>query len=428
MRRTILGCMAIGIALVAPGGAAHAASAAPVAPQRVAVIILENRAYTEIVGDTGHAPYINGTILPEALSAAPANPACDYPATDPRGTGTLACTSGMFQSFRNNRGFRAKGSAGDYAWIAMGTDANVKDTVFPDCVPGAAACSPPSDPNGGVVGYTPGGDPSDPPYNIFRAIEGGPATFRVYAEDYPGSASVCDTTRWSDGSAGTHLFYARKHNPLLVVWDQTPDAHVVPGTTPASAPTDTACTNHLVDFPGNTPNATVRQAVNFTGSESIGTVTFIIPSLCHDMHNSNSACTNGTGVPDDVGATRGGDTWLANNLDGIRRDVGPSGVVIVAWDESGAVDNAGVAPPMPLFIVPGTSAAGAPGILAACPQGGCTDTSHIFDDSSVLRSLLQVVGSTCSTLDDSVSYQGQGTDTARSYCARATPLPLALAQ
>jgi len=419
--------MAVGIALTAPGGAVRAAAAASVQPVRVAVIVMENRAYTEIVGDSGHAPYINGTVIPEALSAAPGNPSCDYPAGDPQGTGTLACRSGMFQSFRNNRGFRAKGSAGDYAWMAMGTDANIKDTVFPDCVPGTPSCSPVTDANGGVVGYTPGGDPSDPPYNIFRVIEGGPATFRVYAEDYPGSATRCSTAAWSDAT-DPHLFYARKHNPLLMVWDQTPDAHVVPGTTPASAPDGTACTNHLVDFPCNTPNATVRQAVNFAGSETFGTVTFIIPSLCHDMHNSNSACTNGTGVPDDVGATRGGDTWLANNLDGIRRDVGRHGVVIVAWDESGAVDNAGVAPPMPLFVVPGLDAAGAAGVLAACPRGGCTDTSAIYDDSSVLRSLLQVAGSGCATLDDSVSYQGQGTNTARSYCAAATPLPLALAQ
>ena len=419
--------MAVGIALTAPGGAVRAATAAPVQPVRVAVIVMENRAYTEIVGDSGHAPYINGTVLPEALSAAPGNPSCDHPAGDRQGTGTLACRSGMFQSFRNNRGFRAKGSAGDYAWMAMGTDANIKDTVFPDCVPGTPSCSPVTDANGGVVGYTPGGDPSDPPYNIFRVIEGGPATFRVYAEDYPGSATRCSTAAWSDAT-DPHLFYARKHNPLLMVWDQTPDAHVVPGTTPATAPDGTACTNHLVDFPGNTPNATVRQTVNFAGSETFGTVTFIIPSLCHDMHNSNSACTNGTGVPDDVGATRGGDTWLANNLDGIRRDVGRHGVVIVAWDESGAVDNAGVAPPMPLFVVPGLDAAGAAGVLAACPRGGCTDTSAIYDDSSVLRSLLQVAGSGCGTLDDSVSYQGQGTNTARSYCAAATPLPLTLAQ
>jgi hypothetical protein len=420
--------MAVGIALVAPGGAARAATAAPTLPQRVAVIVFENRAYTDIVGDTGHAPYINGTILSEGLSAAPANTRCDYPAGDPKGAGSIACTSGMFQSFRNNRGFRAGGSAGDYAWMAMGTDANVKDTDFPNCVPGAAGCAPPSDPNGGVVGYTPGGDTSDPPYNVFKVAETGPATFQVYAEDYPGSASACATDQWSDGAADPHRFYARKHNPLLMVWDQSPDANVVPGITPSAAPGDTQCTTHMLDFPHNTPNTSVAQAVNFTGSEAFGTLTFIIPSLCHDMHNSNNACTGDTGVPADVGAVRGGDTWLRNNLDGIRRDVGAGGVVIVAWDESGGADGTGVVLPAPLFILPGVNASGAPGVLAACPAGGCTDTSAIYDDSSIIRSLLQVEGSGCGTLDDSVSYQGQGTNTARSYCAAATPLPLALAR
>ncbi|HYX87025.1 MAG TPA: hypothetical protein VE777_18810 [Gaiellales bacterium] len=418
MRRA-LAIATLALATGIPGAAAAPQAApAPVQPTRVAVIIMENKAYSEVVGDTADAPYINGTVLPEALSLAPSSPTCDYVQGDPQGTGTEACTAGMFQSRRVEGGFRAGNSAAEYAWMVMGTDANVLNAHLPDCVPGTKHCPPTTDPNGGVVGYAPGGDPSDPPYNLFRVLENAGDPFTVYAEDYPGDASTCSTDQWSDPSAPMHEFYARKHNPFLVVWDQSPDAAVTPGITPSSPPSDAECRAHMRNFPHNVQN-TLDQATNFDGTQSFGPVTFIVPSLCHDMHNPTKHCED---VPD-VGGVTGGDTWLANNLPGIQKDVGSTGVVVITWDE-GNSDDAGTVSPMPTFILPGVGGSGTAGRLAACPSGGCVDDVHLYDQSSTARALLAAVGAGCATLDDSVSYIGQGSNTAQSYCKAATPLPL----
>ena len=143
------------------------------------------------------------------------------------------------------------------------------------------------------------------------------------------------------------MFYARKHSPLLLTWSQSPDALVVndgPGgaedLSPPSAPTDAACMAHVHDFPNNTPNATTAIVQNFSGNEQFGRVTFVVPGMCHTGHDSNSNCL-GTAT-DSRGGMQGIDRWLELNLDGLRRDVGQNGVVIVTFDENHTSDGAGV--------------------------------------------------------------------------------------
>ncbi|MGC1380230.1 MAG: alkaline phosphatase family protein [Candidatus Baltobacteraceae bacterium] len=91
----------------------------------------------------------------------------------------------------------------------------------------------------------------------------------------------------SDGFTGCHQpLYARKHNPWV-------DFTNVP-----------AASNLVYDgFPPTPP-----------------TVAFVVPNLCHDMHN----CT-----------TAAGDRWLRNHLPPILQYVAASdGLLVITWDEA----------------------------------------------------------------------------------------------
>jgi hypothetical protein len=339
----------------------------------------------------------------------------------------------MFQSYRNDLGFRIRASAPEYAWMVMGTDANVRDGAFPSALNHGR-------PEGGIVGYTPGhNDTSGPVYDLFGYMEANSVGFQVYQEDYRGDSTHCSTERFSDessgGSGGLPSFYARKHSPLLLTWSQSPDALVVndgPGgaedLSPATQPSPAACEAHVHNFPGNVPNATTRVQQNFTGDEQFGRVTFVVPSMCHSGHNSDRVCQGSDG--DGRGGVEGIDRWLEVNLDGIRRDVGENGVVILTFDENHTADGAGVVAPLYTGIVAGLGSTGTPGTLAASgcdpmPSTGCADTTTIYDHSSTARSLIEAAGGSCAVFDDASIYQGQ-TTTARQNCEAATPLPLSV--
>jgi hypothetical protein len=427
-------------ALPASAGAVPAAAGPVIAPGKIAIVVFENKDYDGSFGRSGSlyvvgnadAPYINGTVIPESLSLVPTPAGCDHPAGDTAGIAVKPCRSGMFQSYRNDLGFRIRASAPEYAWMAMGTDANVRDGDFPSGLNNGL-------PEGGIVGYVPGpNDTSGPVYDLFGYMEANAVPFEAFQEDYPGSSSTCSTDRFSDipdRSAGIPMFYARKHSPLLLTWSQSPDALVVndgpggaPDLSPATQPSAAACEAHVRDFPGNTPNSTTAVQRNFTGGETFGRVNFIVPSMCHSGHNSDRACGGGPGDP--RGGTAGMDRWLELNLDGLRQDVGRNGVVVVTFDEDHSADGAGIVSPLFTAIVPGTNAAGTPGTLAApgcdpMPATGCTDTTTVYDHSSTARSLIEAAGGTCAVFDNTSLYQGQ-TTTARQNCTAATPLPLSV--
>jgi hypothetical protein len=434
-------CAALGgVALPGSAGATASAAGAAITPQKIAVVVFENKDYDASLGDSGSlyvvgnpaAPYINETIIPESLSLVPTPAGCDHPAGDAPGIAVKPCRSGMFQSYRNDLGFRIRASAPEYAWMVMGTDANVRDGDFPSHLNAG-------EPEGGIVGYTPGhNDPSGPIYDLFGYMEAGGVPFEDYQEDYTGGPAACSTDRFSenvDRSIAIPMFYARKHSPLLLTWSQSPDALVVndgPGgavdLSPATQPTPAACEAHVRDFPGNVPNSTTAVQRNFTGDEPFGRVNFVVPSMCHSGHNSDRACGGG---PDDArGGMEGIDRWLEVNLDGLRRDVGRNGVVILTFDEDHTADGAGVVAPLFTAIVPGLNAGGVTGVLAApgcdpMPAAGCSDTATVYDHSSTARTLIEAVGGACAVFDNASHYQGQ-TKTARQNCTAAAPLPVAV--
>jgi hypothetical protein len=434
-------CVALGgVALPASASATASVAAVAIAPQKIAIVVFENKDYDASLGSAGSryvignpaAAYINGTIIPESLSLVPTPFGCDHPAGDAAGDAAKPCHSGMFQSYRNTLGFRIRASAPEYAWMVMGTDANVRDGSFPSHLNVG-------EPEGGIVGYAPGhNDTSGPDYDVFGYMEANGVPFTDYQEDYTGGSGACSTERFSenvDRSIAPPMFYARKHSPLLLTWDQSPDALVVndgPGGavdfSPVTQAGPAACEAHVRDFPGNVPNSTTAVQRNFTGDEPFGRINFVVPSMCHSGHNSDATCGGGPG--DARGGMEGIDHWLEVNLEGLRRDVGRNGVVIITFDESRTADGAGIIAPIFTAIVPGLNAGGVAGTLAASgcdpmPATGCSDAATVYDHSSTARALIEAAGGTCAVFDDASHYQGQMT-TARENCTAATPLPLSV--
>ncbi len=153
-----------------------------------------------------------------------------------------------------------------------------------------SAITHPSQPNylalfsGDTQGVTGDGCPNSfATPNLARQLLDAHLGFALYAEDLPTAGDpVCSRDQ-----------YARKHNPV-------PDFTNLPG----------------------------RLAQPFTafGSDyaALPQVSFVIPNLCHDMHDCPIAA---------------GDVWLRSNLDGYRRwATTHQSLLVVTWDE--AEDNA----------------------------------------------------------------------------------------
>jgi hypothetical protein len=483
MRGLRLGLVAA-VATVAAGGIADRAPVAradTAEPAKLAVIFFENKDYdsangqpdTEYVVGSPNAPYINGFLLnpadaqgawvPEPNDAA-GNTACNFVKGESQGTGTTACASGFFQSRRTTVGgttsFRKGGSASEYTWDVVGTDANISDAHFPcgrfvendvdllHCDVGFA----PTSPNHGIQGYSPDAVCTNDPvthectgadtYNVFDYADAHGIGYTVYAEDYVGDATTCSTASFSDDHKGSD-FYARKHNPFLLTWDVSPDAlpynlaHGDASDVTPDRPTDAACLAHVRDFPGNTPNADTSPITNFPGSERFHELTLISPSMCHSGHNSNSAGTNKAGYPlcgapsrgcgpnESCGGIQGFDRWLELNLPGIRQDVGQDGTVLVISDENQTNDDAGTTAPTFAMALPGTDATGTPGVLSACQSSSpCYDASSIYDQGSVAKALIEFAGGGCANFDNRVTYNAF--TTASTTCSAATALPVAV--
>ena len=124
--------------------------------------------------------------------------------------------------------------------------------------------------------------------NLADQLEAAGLTWRLYAENYPGN---CDTEGSASGGADGPGEYARKHNPAISF---TSIAHV-----PAR------CAN-ITDFSHLDPNAS--------------DVAFIVPNLCHDMHD----CPTATG-----------DAWARDVLGPIIASPAmEDGVMFITFDEA----------------------------------------------------------------------------------------------
>jgi len=126
--------------------------------------------------------------------------------------------------------------------------------------------------------------------NLGSACQASGLSWRAYSENlaFAGSAACS-----YDGNASSGL-YTRKHDP----W-----------------------TNF-----SNLDHARERPYGDLAADIAAGTLpnlVYVIPNNCHNTHNSG---TPGCNIPD-------GDAWLAANLPALRTALGPTGLLILTWDE-----------------------------------------------------------------------------------------------
>ena len=210
-----------------------------------------------------------------------------------------------------------------------------------------------------AAGRSCGADGSDTAWgrtcpSLFDQMDKRGIGWTVYAEGYPGGPGSCFAGVSSDTASND---YARKHVPPLLF-----------SSTSAGA----ACTSHVRNFPNDTP-ADGSAPVNNFKDVHFPALTFVIPNLCHDMHNSASQCGAARG------GQPGGDLWLSRNWASLLQDAGPRGVVILTWDE-GETSTEHIA----------TFVAG-----AAFPSDGGTQDGHTYDHSSTLRAIEDALGLPC---------------------------------
>jgi phosphatidylinositol-3-phosphatase len=189
--------------------------------------------------------------------------------------------------------------------------------------------------------------------SVFDQLQQAGAGWAVYAEGYPGDANHCSLASTSDRLAND---YARKHVPPLLF---------------TSTSSGAACTDHVRNFPGDKVADNAPPAANFHGVDLPG-LTFVVPNLCHDMHNRSLQCRGGGG------GVAAADAWLRLNWADLVAGAGPTGVVVLTWDEADDGD-----PPIPTFVA-GQRLAGT----------GTQDGGR-YDHASTLRAIQDTFGLPC---------------------------------
>jgi len=348
--------------LLAGVPAANGGTAAPtMQPSKVAVVFMEDKSSCSPAtgllavcggGNAGLMPYLNGTIVREGITF----------------TGMHEGITGLPCSDGRQLGCAYLNGQANYPVVFSG-----------------ALC------NMGCLGST---SPS-----LFGQM--GDRGIHVYEEDWS-STSGSATPRCEIKLAPPQGYaYSRLHNPATF-WRGACRWRFAPKT--------------VLDFPnvpfGATPNHQGPFAA-FRGTEAFTPLDVIVPSMCHIQHDAScpSGTTNRTNPWGVIGsgscseghapgwvvsnAVTAGDLWLCRNFEGIRKDVGSAGVVILTWDEDdvkkGYTEGGQTAQgSIATVIVPGEDATGTPGMLDACPDpgpSGCVDTAD-YDQTSLFKTLI----------------------------------------
>lgn len=344
-------------------------------PQKIAVIVMENEKASNIIG-SANAPYINNFLDASGITLTGMK----------EGTATHTNPTGSAEEYSyQTSGDNCGGTSVDSYWNTGS--------------------------NNPIASATCGKD-------VFKLLSDAGVSWKAYNEYFQVGTTTC-TSAFSDASV--HKQYARKHNPSLFYDDVVPSPY-------------TSCPN-TVGFPQN--NTNIGVTTNFNGSDGFPQFSYIVPGLCHDMHDAATDCqpSGAGGTPDyfnGSGASSspcGGslitnkiaaaDCWLQLNFNNIRRDVGRRGVVILTWDEGN--DNT-TRESIAGYVVPGLGTAPVGGFeeaghLKSCFNGDCTD-STAYDQLSVLRSISKAfTGTSC--------YSGLNTSAA-SDCAAVSDLPITM--
>jgi len=187
-------------------------------------------------------------------------------------------------------------------------------------------------------------DPNPPQHtsspHLSSMLDAAGISWKTYQEDEDG---VFDGTYCPLGYDGR---YDVNHNPFVYFSDVTNNT--------------TYCTTHVRPY---------SAFLTDLASNNVPRYNFIVPDLCHDMHE-NIDCSSSNRI-------RFGDTWLSTEVPKILASPAylNNGALFITWDE-------------------GASGDGPIGMIVLSPKGkrGYSNTTTYYDHSSTLRTMQEIFG------------------------------------
>ncbi|MFL5623985.1 MAG: alkaline phosphatase family protein [Ktedonobacteraceae bacterium] len=261
-------------------------------------IMFENHSWSDIQGSAS-APYINGTLLPQA-------------------------------SYSTNHWDPNYGHPSLAAYIDLEAGSNL----------------------GITNDYNPGGiDEQSTTQHFVTQLQGAGLTWKGYIEGISGT--TCPLTN------NTTTQYAVRHNPQMYFADVTNN----------NSSTSQNCIAH---------ERPLTQLQTDLKNNTVPSYSYILPTLCHDMHTQ---CPARTGTNDEILA---GDNWLKTIIPGIMASAAyqQSGAIFISWDEGTDDPITGADSDGPIGMI----------VLSPFAKGGSYTSSVFTDHNSTLLSFEEIFG------------------------------------
>ena len=301
------GLVALAVAATLTGCSKTAEQATPAAaqstaPQHIFYVMMENHGYSQIIGNTADAPFINSL-------AAQYNIASQFHGvTHPSLPNYLAAISGDFQGIHDDCKAGAAITCAPQEFVPTADDKTSLALLTPAQTASSARAA-----------HLFGGK------NIVDQLEAKGHSWKAYMEGLPAVGSQAEyapTVATAKGPTVVKL-YAQKHNPFLYFSDiNSPNNRRLNNIVPFESTFDADLANNTVpDF------------------------AWVSPNQCHDMHGISPAGTklinNATcGYPDkglDHGAIALGDDYLKTTITKIMSSQtwkSSASAIVISWDEN----------------------------------------------------------------------------------------------
>ncbi|WP_067897292.1 alkaline phosphatase family protein [Nocardia vaccinii] len=261
------------------------------APDHIFYIMMENHGYSQVIGNTADAPYINSLTTRANVETA------FHGVTHPSLPNYLAAFSGDFQGIWDDCAAGANITCAPEEFVPTSGDASASASLTPDQIAGATAKRHMF--NG---------------RNLVDQLETAGKSWKAYMQSMP--------TAGFTGAKDPKSLYAVKHNPFMYFSD-------------------------IANNPART-NKVVPQEGNLDQDLSTGNVaqfTWISPDVCHDMHGASTAIATGAGISNcaypasslDHSVITLGDQYLKDTIGKITSSpIWSKGnnSIIIAWDEN----------------------------------------------------------------------------------------------
>jgi hypothetical protein len=274
-------------------------------------IMMENHAYSEIVGNTADAPYIN------TLASTYGVATHYYGVTHPSLPNYLAAVSGDFQGIWDDCAAGDASTCAPEEFVPTSGDNTSMQLLTPAQVTSAMA----------TVHWFSG-------KNIVDQLETAGLTWKAYMQTIPevGSTVVTAPTITPDaGDAGpvSYSLYVQKHNPFMYFSDIR---------------SSTARLNLIV------PDT--QLATDLASASTTPNFVWISPDQCHDMHGTSAAGAAVANAPTcaypaagslDHGAIALGDGYIKTTVQAIMASPAwqENSVIVIPWDEDDYAGYAG---------------------------------------------------------------------------------------